>query len=175
MSEPVARTPDQQRFLRIFAHLATVTAYARRRGSTDPDSIAAEAMTIAWRRLDAVPADPLPWLLGTARNLLLEQFRATERNRAPGGGEEAFIEPRLEPGGLSPDLEAALRRLAPIEREALLLIAWEGLTPAQAARALGVAPVAFRVRLHRARRRCAALLAASDPPPIARPEVSNGR
>jgi DNA-directed RNA polymerase specialized sigma24 family protein len=126
MSDPIARTPDQQRFLRVFGHLATVTAYARRRGSIDPEAIGAEVMTIAWRRLDAVPsADPLPWLLGTARNLLLEQFRASERNRVPTHTDEAFTEPRLEPGGLSPELEAALRQLAPIEREALLLIAWE--------------------------------------------------
>jgi RNA polymerase sigma-70 factor (ECF subfamily) len=176
MSEPRAETPDQQRFLAVFAQLPAVTAYARRRGSPDAEAIGAEAMAIAWRRLDAVPlADPLPWLLGTARNLLLEQHRAAQRARVPSHAEDAFYDPRLEPGGLSPELDAALRQLAPIDREALLLIAWEGLSPAQAARALGVSPVAFRVRLHRARRRCAALLAAPEPLSNPQPEVSNGR
>jgi DNA-directed RNA polymerase specialized sigma24 family protein len=175
MSGPIAETPEQQRFLEVFAHLAAVTAYARRRGSPDPEAIASEAMTVAWRRLDAIPLnDPLPWLLATARNLVLAQFRATGGHAAFDDRDDAFFEPRLEPGGLSPALDAALRRLAPIDREALLLIAWEDLTPAQAAQALGVSPVVFRVRLHRARRRCAALLAVADAPPIALPEVSNG-
>jgi DNA-directed RNA polymerase specialized sigma24 family protein len=175
MSGPTAETPEQQRFLEVFRHLAAVTAYARRRGAPDPEAVASETMTVAWRRLDAIPlADPLPWLLATARNLVLAQFRATTRHAVADDRDDAFFEPRLEPGGLSPELEAALRRLAPIDREALLLIAWEDLTPAQAARAQGVSPVVFRVRLHRARRRCAALLAIADAPPMAHPEVSNG-
>ena len=71
----------------------------------------------------------------------------------------ALAEPEVP--GLDDTVAGALRCLAPSDREALLLIAWEGLTPAQAARALGIGPVAFRVRLHRARRRCAAALAAT--------------
>jgi RNA polymerase sigma-70 factor (ECF subfamily) len=47
----------------------------------------------------------------------------------------------------------ALRALSPADREALLLVAWEDLTPAQAARSLGINATAFRVRLLRARRR----------------------
>jgi len=54
---------------------------------------------------------------------------------------------------LDPSLHRALRELSPLEREALLLTAWEDLTPSQAARALGVSATAFRVRLLRARRR----------------------
>jgi RNA polymerase sigma-70 factor (ECF subfamily) len=50
-------------------------------------------------------------------------------------------------------LERALRTLSDLDREALLLVAWEDLTPSQAARSLGISPVAFRVRLLRARRR----------------------
>jgi RNA polymerase sigma-70 factor, ECF subfamily len=40
-----------------------------------------------------------------------------------------------------------------VDREALLLVAWEDLTPTQAAHSLGINPTAFRVRLLRARRR----------------------
>jgi DNA-directed RNA polymerase specialized sigma24 family protein len=36
---------------------------------------------------------------------------------------------------LDPELASALRSLSPLDREALLLIAWEDLTPSQAARA----------------------------------------
>ena len=70
-------------------------------------------------------------------------------------------EPRFEapdPVGLDAELAEALAALAEIDREALLLIAWEDLTPAQATSALGINPVAFRVRLHRARRRCRSAL-----------------
>jgi RNA polymerase sigma-70 factor (ECF subfamily) len=48
------------------------------------------------------------------------------------------------------------------DREILLLVAWDGLEPARAARALGARPGAFAVRLHRARRRLAKLLADPD-------------
>jgi RNA polymerase sigma-70 factor (ECF subfamily) len=45
------------------------------------------------------------------------------------------------------------------DRELLTLVAWEGLTPAQAAGVLGLTPGATRVRLHRARTRLRAALA----------------
>ncbi|HEY3552305.1 MAG TPA: sigma factor-like helix-turn-helix DNA-binding protein, partial [Solirubrobacterales bacterium] len=44
------------------------------------------------------------------------------------------------------------------DRELLMLVGWEELTPAQAARVLGVTPLAARSRLHRARRRLRARL-----------------
>jgi DNA-directed RNA polymerase specialized sigma24 family protein len=48
----------------VFSHLGAVTAYARRRRSLYADALAAEVMTIAWRRLADVPKDdPRPWLL----------------------------------------------------------------------------------------------------------------
>src|SRR5690242_14192239 len=66
----------EERFRTVFAHLGSVTAYARRRGSKDADAVAAEVMTIAWRRLADVPEDdPLPWLFATARNLVFADTR----------------------------------------------------------------------------------------------------
>jgi RNA polymerase sigma-70 factor (ECF subfamily) len=47
----------------------------------------------------------------------------------------------------------ALRRLAPLDREVLLLSEWEGLSPAQIASVLRCPRVTARGRLHRARRR----------------------
>jgi RNA polymerase sigma-70 factor (ECF subfamily) len=46
---------------------------------------------------------------------------------------------------------AAVRTLPPAEREMLLLVAWEQLTPAEAAKVLGVPQGTARSRLHRAR------------------------
>ena len=154
----VMRPTDEERFDDVFAHLDAIARYARRRGARDPDDVAAECMTIAWRRLDDVPAhDPLPWLLGCARRIVLSQRRRDQGRVAL----DAVAEPRFEapePVGLDAALSEALASLSDIDREALLLVAWEDLTPTQAARALGINPVAFRVRLHRARRRCTSAL-----------------
>jgi RNA polymerase sigma-70 factor (ECF subfamily) len=167
MSIHFDRQSAEARFREVFSHLGAVTAYARRRGSRDPDGIAAEAMTIAWRRLDDVPADdPLPWLYGTARNLFLAEARRSAPSAAVTADEEHVDQPSVE---LHPTLERALRGLSQLDREALLLVAWEDLTPGQAAKALGISPVAFRVRLLRARRRLQASLeqaqAAAPPSP----------
>ena len=59
---------------------------------------------------------------------------------------------------LDGELLAALARLGPRDREALLLAAWEGLQGAELAAALGCSAAAAKVRLHRARRRLAAEL-----------------
>src|SRR5262245_62722234 len=74
--------PPEARFRNVFAHLGAVTGYARRRGSSDADAIAAEVMTIAWRRLADVPEDdPRPWLYATARNLVYSELRKAETAR----------------------------------------------------------------------------------------------
>jgi RNA polymerase sigma-70 factor (ECF subfamily) len=155
---------DEARFSAIFRNLGAVTAYAQRRGSRDPEALAAEVMTIAWRRLDRVPRDdPAPWLFATARNLLLAERRGTTAaGRLP---DVAVSAP--EPFALDPAIDRALRALSPTDREALLLVAWEDLTPAQAAAALGMNATAFRVRLLRARRRLRAGLADDARPPVA--------
>jgi RNA polymerase sigma-70 factor (ECF subfamily) len=52
----------------------------------------------------------------------------------------------------------AFVRLAERDREALRLVAWDGLSLADAARVAGTTRVAFATRVHRARRRLAAAL-----------------
>jgi len=164
----MTETTDEARFRRVFSHLGAVSAYAARRGSRDPDGVAAEVMTIAWRRLAAVPADdPLPWLYGTARNVVYAEARSRRRS-APG---ETSTAPAPEVRSLDPELDRALRALRDPDREALLLVAWEDLTPTQAAAALGITPTAFRVRLYRARRRLRATLASSQPAPMPQLDV----
>jgi RNA polymerase sigma-70 factor, ECF subfamily len=156
---------SEAKFRAVFSHLGAVTNYARRRGSADADALAAEVMTIAWRRLADVPGDdPRPWLYATARNLLLEEGRKRGRTAR---AEPEPLAPAPELEEIDPELRRALLRLSVLDREALLLIAWEDLTPAQAAKALGINPTAFRVRLLRARRRLRAHLeaAAADAAP----------
>ena len=158
----IDRNAVEVRFAEIFAHLDFISTYVRRRGARDPDGVAAEAMAIAWRRLADVPtADPRPWLIVTARNLLLAERRSEPESRRQPLSDidlEAPPEPLPSALDLDPDLAHGLSLLPERDREALLLIAWDDLTPALAAASLGISPTAFRVRLHRARRRLSDLL-----------------
>jgi RNA polymerase sigma-70 factor, ECF subfamily len=140
--------------------------YARHRGLTGPDAedLVAQTLEIAWRRLDDVPAaEPLPWLYAVARNLWRNRTRRDRRRRdllarfRPGGTEAAGT--GQDPADLEPGvLRAALAELSDRDQEVLRLVAWDGLTPAELAVALGCTPVAARTRLHRARTRLAAKL-----------------
>ncbi len=138
--------------------------YARHRGLTghDADDLVAEVLTIAWRRLDAVPGDdPLPWLFATARNVWRNDLRRARRRddlvrRIP---RPVPVAGPTDPGEHShDDIRRALDELSDDDREILRLVAWDGLTTRQLARALGRKEAAARVRLHRARQRFAAEL-----------------
>jgi RNA polymerase sigma-70 factor (ECF subfamily) len=64
---------------------------------------------------------------------------------------------------LEPPLSHAFARLTDNEKEALLLVAWEGLDHAQAGRVVGCSAATFTVRLSRAR----AKLREALTPPVA--------
>ena len=144
------------------AHAGAVRAYARRRiGATSADDTVSEVFAIAWRRLDDVPDQALPWLLGCARHVLAHQHRRARRDSALVDRlEEAASGPGAIAGWAGGDdaLATAFAQLSERDREILLLIAWEGLDTTQAAGVLGCSRNALAVRLHRARRRLAAAL-----------------
>lgn len=160
---------DRRRsYERMFAETyGPVRAYvARRAPSAIGEDVLSEVYLVAWRRFDTLSGDPLPWLYGVARRVLANQLRSDRRRFAlverlrRGDGEDPGWE---APDGLRAELVTAIAALSAAEREALLLTAWEGLTPERAARAAGCSSSAFRVRLHRARRHVAAALAADHP------------
>jgi RNA polymerase sigma-70 factor, ECF subfamily len=151
---------ELQRRLRLeglFAsHARSVRAYARRRiDATAADDTVAEVFAIAWRRLDDVPEEALPWLLGCARRVLAHQYRRASRDAALLGRLQSVAGGSNIEGG---ELAWALSTLRERDRELLLLIAWEGLDPGEAAEVLGCSRNAIGVRLHRARKRLAAAL-----------------
>jgi RNA polymerase sigma factor (sigma-70 family) len=162
MADPELR---RARFEALFReHHPAVQAYAWRRVPSEVvDDIVAETFLIVWRRLDDMPEAALPWLLVVARNLIGTEWRgAARRERLWLKAQSEHLE-NCDPG--EPDSEdgrvlAALAALKECEREALTLVAWDGLTPAQAAATLGVPSARFRQRLHRAGRRLRAELAA---------------
>ncbi|PDP87504.1 RNA polymerase subunit sigma-24 [Glycomyces fuscus] len=167
-------------FTRFFERYhGDVYRYAvRRLGADRADDVAAETFGVAWRRYDRLPKDqPLPWLYGVARNVIRDRLRV-ERRR----GEVLSAEAAAGvPGGADTvrqveERDTALRaldRLSATDRELVMLLAWEGLDLAEAARVLGCTRATARVRLHRARRRIERFLDSSPPPerdaPPARP------
>ena len=135
-----------------------IAAYCRRRGSRDPDGITAEVIAIAWAQRDHLNLKHCrAWLITTARNLLFDEYRARTRTFPVDPATLTKFDHRKEPDfeieSLDSELSKALQSLSPKDREAVLLVAWEELTPAEASRSMGVSPTAFRVRLHRARHR----------------------
>jgi RNA polymerase sigma-70 factor (ECF subfamily) len=151
-----AAIEDRKRFSWLFeAHYAPVHAFAERRvGSDLADEVTAETFLVAWRRLEAVPLEPLPWLYGVARNVVLRQYRASARQ-----GLARELLARERPGPVAEDdgehdgLWRAWEQLNDTDREVLALSVWEELSVRDAATVLGVSGPVFSVRLHRARRR----------------------
>ena len=144
---------------------------ARRGAGASTEDLAAEAFTIAWRKWRSIPADPLPWLLRTALNLLANHQRkhpAARNHQLLAGDEPAVRDAHdiLEARQATRGVLAALAQLRECEREAILLTSWDELTPAQAAQVCRCTPGAFRVRLHRARTAMRSALADPTGPPI---------
>ena len=147
-----------QDFERIYAeHADAVRAYVRRRAPKDlVDDVVSETFLVCLRRLDIVPAEPLPWLYAVARKTLANERRKAGRE-LPGSVEVAY-EP--QPVG-DAELARAFAQLSEQDREVLRLVAWEGLSPRDAATVLGCSAVACRVRYHRAKSRLAGRLEAA--------------
>jgi RNA polymerase sigma-70 factor, ECF subfamily len=155
-ADPVAR------FTTVYEEsYGAIHAYAVRRvGAQMADEITAETFLVAWRRLDALPSEPLPYLYGIARNMVARQHTAAHRRALTEAG-LTHERPRPDPiVGESTDsaLWEAWQRLRPADREVLSLVAWEELPVADAARVMGCPAAVFSVRLHRARRRMEQLL-----------------
>ena len=116
-------------------------AYALRRAPSAEDAADAVADTflVAWRRLENVPPEPDArlWLYGVARRTLANQRRGAERRGRLAERLRDEASPALESVTLDEERERVLTALAalpPDDRELLLLVGWEDLTPAEAAR-----------------------------------------
>jgi RNA polymerase sigma-70 factor (ECF subfamily) len=160
---------DRARFEGLFGeHYAAVARYAARRvGVEHADDIVGEAFLVAWRRLHDVPRDnPLPWLYATARHLIANELRGRRRRArldARLGAEIEDIQP--DPADSVTDrvrVRVALAQLPAVDQEVLRLAEWECLDAADAATVLGCSRAAYKVRLHRARKRLARQLCAVE-------------
>jgi RNA polymerase sigma-70 factor, ECF subfamily len=142
-------------------HFPAVWAYAVSRvGRQAAEDVVSETFAVAWRRQTSIPPDALPWLLRVARNVVFEAYRSETRQRLletelrGWAARERVVEPDVAESVVNrAHALTALASLSDSDRELLMLVAWHGLSPRQAASVLGCSRPAFFVRLHRARSR----------------------
>jgi len=134
----------------------TVTSYVLRRcDSSGAQDVISETYVIAWRKHAHTAPNPIGYLLLTARRVL----DRTRRGQASRQVTAERLYRLMSHSGPSAE-DVALRRreiadalaaLAEVDREALLLTAWDGLSSAEAGDVLGLSAGAVRIRVHRAR------------------------
>jgi RNA polymerase sigma-70 factor (ECF subfamily) len=159
----------RRRFEELFeAHYAELTRFATRRvGADAAGDVVAGTFLVAWRRFADLPTDHArAWLYATARQVIANELRGRTRwerltAKAAVGGDvhvadhSARVDEQLR-------VRAVLAQLSPADQEVLRLIEWDGLDVAEAALVLRCTRAAVKVRLHRARRRFAQRLLATD-------------
>ncbi|BBH17780.1 DNA-directed RNA polymerase sigma-70 factor [Nocardioides baekrokdamisoli] len=109
----------------------------------------------------------LPWLYGIARNMVRTHVRASKVRPIDDPSppfDWGAVDSRLDADAMSAELRIAIGALTDLEREVLLLVSWEQLPIGEVAAVLGISANAARQRLHRARARAAAALAAVTHP-----------
>ncbi len=132
----------------------------RRIGPDGVDDVVSEVFLAAWRRHGDVPEDPLPWLLNIARGVVANRRRSHGRGAAllERLTREELASVAARSAEVDLGVAEALAQMSAGDQELLLLVAWEGLTGAQLAAAVGASRASVAMRLSRARRRFARAL-----------------
>jgi RNA polymerase sigma-70 factor (ECF subfamily) len=146
-------------WFRVYAHRVLAYLLHRTDEQTAQD-VLQEVFVIAFRKAAEVPEPPTGWLFGTARRVLANRSRGARRHDRlvaylVAGGR---VDDDPNTAELADAFAQTLAVLSVSDREALTLSGWYGLTPAEAAEALGCSPATYAVRLHRARKRLTAAL-----------------
>lgn len=162
-----ASRSDPERFAVIFGrYFGDIHQYlARRAGVRVADDLAAEVFLAAFsqrQRYDMSRDSARPWLFGIATNLIgahrrreARYYRALSRAVAEPDwqADEDGTADRLSAQATRPALAAALARLAPGDRDVLLLVALADLPYPEVAQALDIPYGTVCSRLNRARRK----------------------
>jgi len=140
-------------------------------GGGDADDIVQEALVRAWRRwetFDPARGMPVAWLLAiVADQARRARTRGDRRlgtrafDRGSALDHREFATAAADPAA-DPDLERALARLSPRQRQAIDLFYFVGLDVAAAAQVMGCAPGTVQATLHQARARLRELLGDPD-------------
>jgi RNA polymerase sigma-70 factor (ECF subfamily) len=130
--------------------------------ATDAEEVAQEVMVRACRQAQHWQADVArldTWLHTVALNLCRDKLRDRARRAVFGGvlrdieDPDADLEGRLVETERSARVASAIRSLPERQRDAILLVHYQDLSGAEAARALGISVEALESLLSRARRR----------------------
>ena len=153
-TDPAAFEPLVQR------HSAALYAYLARRVPSVAEDLLSEVWLSAYAGRATYDADRGPargWLFGIARNAVVTHLRRSTALPVGYGGAENpgwdDVDDRLDARRRAPALSTAIRSLPDGERELLLMVALDGLSPTEAGAALGIPPGTARSRLHRSRAR----------------------
>lgn len=161
MSEPA-------RFGVVFDRHATVLFryLVRRVGPQEAETLLGELFRVAFERratFDTSRADARPWLYGIATRLLsnhrrseARRIRAVARLAAGQTAADDATDPlaaKIDAAALWPRVAEAMAELPEIERNAMLLHVWEGLSYEEIAASLDVPIGTVRSRINRARTR----------------------
>lgn len=149
-------------------HGPALHAYLARRVQRDvADDLLADTWFAALksrRQYDSRRGGVRGWLFGIARHVLFAQLRQDSRTAGSvsllleqAGARHtedgwSDIDSRLDAQSARVHLLAGLAALSPDDREILLLVSWEQMSPTEAAEVQGVPAGTARSRLHRARR-----------------------
>ncbi|WP_171170890.1 RNA polymerase sigma factor [Streptomyces sp. I05A-00742] len=156
-------------------HSGALHGYFARRAPGAADDLLSEAWLQAFTArgtYDPERGTVRAWLFGVARNVLAAHWRGQERQSRVPHGDEVSSDPwhavdrRLDAAAVAPLIRDTMAELPAVERELMLLVAWEQLSPTEAAAVMGVPAGTARSRLHRARTRLRTALAPSDPKPL---------
>lgn len=140
---------------------------ARRVSSSEAADACSETFLVAWRRLEDVPEPPdtLPYLYGIAAKVISNQKRGLRRRtRLNSKLRSLGIAPSVNPSTIvirddeAREVEDAVRRLQPKDREIVMLYAWEDLSRETIADMLGMSKAAVDQRIHRSYKRLARAL-----------------
>lgn len=165
----LSRAPDKAddfRSLYESAYADLLKFVQRRTDMENAKDVVAEAFIVVWKRFAEAPAnqnDARAWVFGITRNLMMNARRGEQRRRALGvrlseAAPTAWSTSHADLVSSRVDLSRAWTLLSEIHQEALGLAVFENLAAPQAAAVLGISPVAFRLRLTRARRALRLLL-----------------
>lgn len=149
------------------------------------DDLVQEALVKAWNHLESFQegTNLKAWLFTILRNAYFSELRKTKREIADSEGQLAakLSVPPEQQGHLDLlDLNRALSKLPPDQREALILVGAEGFSYEDAANICGCAVGTVKSRVNRARSRLTELMnalptdqpAASDAPARPRPRTA---
>ena len=165
----LSQAPDREHTFRQLYGVVypDLIRFVQRRAHPDhAEDVVADAFLVVWRRLDELPGRhgaARAWIFGITRNLLLNTHRGENRRVALGvrladAAALAYMDEDADSIANRVDLGRAWRVLSEVHQEALGLVVFEDLNAPQAAAVLGISPVAFRLRLSRARRALRLLL-----------------